>query len=451
MPATFIDNIEMVPIRDFNMEVTEKYSHYRYHTNQVERLQTVERRYPISVEIDEASKTFQIRNFSNLGFAYSHTSTHDAVNFNSRNASTYSSSLYTGNRVESYQGVGDRTFGHNGEDYVSGTIDSNGNLVIDRTKIARNALLITSINSTSSTAADYWNLNWYDLRITYFEDNGDRSTFDGSKDVIGTIYEIEPGVPQHNSTSWAWVTNGGIRRTYDGGKYIKFSPYTYVASSYNGSKITYKTNLNKDLNFVDSYSGVEMHDLDGDCTVDVSLNLDMVGVSDDNQTVGVKGYIETNDNDQYVDHYELMVVPGHFSNINDAGFIYHATLGHSSATSLWEHGGRTSTATRSLDNTKDYQFAVYVDASKLKATSPTKQYTFFIKTVYKEDTGLEPTFHDMKFIPVDQVTGVAPSIVDNVEDAPVEYFNLQGIKVAEPTPGNFYIKRQGNKIEKIFK
>lgn len=43
-------------------------------------------------------------------------------------------------------------------------------------------------------------------------------------------------------------------------------------------------------------------------------------------------------------------------------------------------------------------------------------------------------------------TGLDEVIVD--EDAPVEYFNLQGVRVANPENG-LYIKRQGNKVEKV--
>lgn len=43
-------------------------------------------------------------------------------------------------------------------------------------------------------------------------------------------------------------------------------------------------------------------------------------------------------------------------------------------------------------------------------------------------------------------TGVAN--VEASENAPVEYFNLQGVKVAEPSNGIF-IRRQGNKTSKI--
>lgn len=48
--------------------------------------------------------------------------------------------------------------------------------------------------------------------------------------------------------------------------------------------------------------------------------------------------------------------------------------------------------------------------------------------------------------------GVFQSAVDSIEaapeDEPVEYYNLQGVRVINPTPG-IYIQRQGNKVRKI--
>ena len=35
------------------------------------------------------------------------------------------------------------------------------------------------------------------------------------------------------------------------------------------------------------------------------------------------------------------------------------------------------------------------------------------------------------------------------QDAPAEYYNLQGIRVTEPAAGNIYIRRQGSKVSKI--
>lgn len=49
---------------------------------------------------------------------------------------------------------------------------------------------------------------------------------------------------------------------------------------------------------------------------------------------------------------------------------------------------------------------------------------------------------------------MTPSGVENIEavvdeNAPVEYFNLQGVRVANPAEGGIYIRRQGNKVSKI--
>lgn len=50
------------------------------------------------------------------------------------------------------------------------------------------------------------------------------------------------------------------------------------------------------------------------------------------------------------------------------------------------------------------------------------------------------------------VTGISTSVVDVIaddENAPVEYFNLQGVRVENPAAGGLYIKRQGSKVTKV--
>jgi hypothetical protein len=46
------------------------------------------------------------------------------------------------------------------------------------------------------------------------------------------------------------------------------------------------------------------------------------------------------------------------------------------------------------------------------------------------------------------VSGIGNVAVDNNENAPVEYFNLQGVRVANPQ-GGIYVKRQGNTTQKV--
>lgn len=47
------------------------------------------------------------------------------------------------------------------------------------------------------------------------------------------------------------------------------------------------------------------------------------------------------------------------------------------------------------------------------------------------------------------LAGVNDVIVDQPADAPVEYYNLQGIRVANPAHGQIYIQRQGNTATKV--
>ena len=45
--------------------------------------------------------------------------------------------------------------------------------------------------------------------------------------------------------------------------------------------------------------------------------------------------------------------------------------------------------------------------------------------------------------------GIHDVVTDQPADAPVEYYNLQGIRVANPTHGQIYIQRQGATATKI--
>ncbi|MDE6317623.1 MAG: hypothetical protein K2L73_04405 [Muribaculaceae bacterium] len=40
-------------------------------------------------------------------------------------------------------------------------------------------------------------------------------------------------------------------------------------------------------------------------------------------------------------------------------------------------------------------------------------------------------------------------VIDDAADAPVEYYNLQGIRIAEPAQGGIYIRRRGTRVEKF--
>lgn len=52
-------------------------------------------------------------------------------------------------------------------------------------------------------------------------------------------------------------------------------------------------------------------------------------------------------------------------------------------------------------------------------------------------------------IKVTYVTSDGIEEVVNIDTTPVEYYNLQGVRLEEPAPGQIVIRRQGNKVEKI--
>ena len=71
---------------------------------------------------------------------------------------------------------------------------------------------------------------------------------------------------------------------------------------------------------------------------------------------------------------------------------------------------------------------------------------------------LNTTYHNVKLCG-DKVTITKVSIVHAAagiadittdENAPVEFFNLQGVRIAEPAAGQIVIRRQGNKVSKVF-
>lgn len=62
----------------------------------------------------------------------------------------------------------------------------------------------------------------------------------------------------------------------------------------------------------------------------------------------------------------------------------------------------------------------------------------------------DPTNDFLVTFPEGAFSGIDELNVDSDSNAPVEYFNLQGIKISNPTPGQIYIKRQGSKVGKAY-
>ncbi len=75
-------------------------------------------------------------------------------------------------------------------------------------------------------------------------------------------------------------------------------------------------------------------------------------------------------------------------------------------------------------------------------TIPTPLFAFELNSSYKQWTATHPTYIYMPGAGVRSVTCDA--------SAPVEYYNLQGMRIENPEAGHMYIRRQGSRSDKIF-
>lgn len=370
------------------------------------------RKYPVQVDFDNTKGTFTITNLNNHGYA---------VNDKITQLSYYERIV---GEYYSFTGKFDAAAG-------TASIDANQKGLIE--------LMYTSV-------ASYWGSyqDWimFPFVLTEFTDiNGSPAV-----EIKGTYSNSDK--LHHNTVEHGWVTNDGQRRTYEGGAVLSFPAMTYQCIG----QTFYHTH-----NWINSYHNTEIS-CSPDVTVDVKLHLNNFSVKDGK--IGVHGEIETVANPQYVDHYEICIVPGLYSSINDEGFEHHVEHGHVDATNLHEvtpentwyivpRAGEASRAAAVDSETaalraNDYSFFKYPES--LNVTHPNDKYTVFIKTVYKPETGLTPTFHDMQY--VQTPTGIDENLIDSA-NAETEYYTLQGIRVVEPQRGNVYIVRRGNEVSKI--
>ncbi|MBD5276938.1 MAG: Ig-like domain-containing protein [Bacteroides sp.] len=87
----------------------------------------------------------------------------------------------------------------------------------------------------------------------------------------------------------------------------------------------------------------------------------------------------------------------------------------------------------------------YIDATGINETNAKKTHTYEITVAHNGATLSDHTATGT-FI-TDGTTGIEDVAVDGADAAP-EYFNLQGVRVAQPTAGRIYIVRRGNKVTK---
>ena len=270
----------------------------------------------------------------------------------------------------------------------------------------------------------------------------------------------------HNDAEEGWVTNDGRRRTTSAFD-ITVPDYTFDMTDndplYPSSWTTW----------ADSYSNTEITGTE-DVTVQVELNLHHHGSVAD-QGVYVGADINTvSDKADLVDHYEVMMVPGHLKSINE--FTEHLCNenGHKKAQTISQSVSDTShdytpskvSARSAATGGNDYSISKLVKANKIENVDPEGKYSFFIKTVYK-DQSLTPTFHSLQYMS-DYNTGVDAAEADlgaeikadggTIEVSGARHMTVTTIAGAEVYSGEatrvdvapgIYIVKAGNTVKKV--
>lgn len=253
------------------------------------------------------------------------------------------------------------------------------------------------------------------------------------------------GNPAHNDAPNGWVTNGGSRKTYQGG-YMKFDyPLTF---SYN-DMIMYQ------LNFYNCYSDMTFGNQE-DVTLDADLEITEYKVSNDNDAMYIKGVVNLRNNTHLLHDdggIDIMIVDGEVTDINN--HTPHHELGLEGAsefiTKLSKSAAQSSRERIiSGDGIVSIPFSKYVTKSEDPSISTDRRLSLFIRGRYNDEHNLTHTFHSLQTPAMEVTTGIDTPEID-MTSMQVEFFDLQGRSYGNEVPGEpgVYIRRAGNEAKKI--
>lgn len=204
----------------------------------------------------------------------------------------------------------------------------------------------------------------------------------------------------------AWVTNDGSVKTFKG--YVfEFDDYIYHDRSNVYGEI-YKT-------VIKPYNRE-------DVTAEVELVLNCVGVAE-NHDLYANATIKPVNNCENVEKFELFVIPERHSSINTFSSGHHSyEKGHVRGVNITDCTSDfhfdDANAVAMAANNEEQTLNVYTNLEEYPANL--KDFTFYVKTTYKQGTGLEPTYHSMQ----------SPNVVTAVEDVMADgsYLQVKGYK-----------------------
>lgn len=298
---------------------------------------------------------------------------------------------------------------------------------------------------------------------------------------IGSITAM--GVPVHkNTVENMWTTSGGHTTTVECSAEIDFSDYcarrylkTNIAEiphMQSAREVVYSTVLDIDLG-EDAAEVTHRYDFE----IDEMVAPTPEAFDNGNRQFHVCGTVTPRENSQFVESYEIYVVPKDVTSCNKTNEIkpaaengidyrYHSTLSNSD----WINAVKIAT----IEPVSAYATAAGIpfDAEVAYSAIPVKThktfggwvdkadkdkinevYTFFVKTNYvdRDEQGrtlnLAPTFGVLA-APKSNVTTGIDAIEAETGGGDAVYYTLQGVRVAVPEAGNIYIVTRGDKVSK---
>lgn len=272
-----------------------------------------------------------------------------------------------------------------------------------------------------------WTGYWFSRELqgtynTYLCSGGtDTSTF---TPVTGT-FTVHDVAHQYDDNMWAYSDKKNI-----GGTLKTVHRYTF-----NVGPVKYYSEL--DEGYIANTLGTTIETDPIECTHDNTLSINSIDIVSGSHNVTVSGTISERVNNQYIESYDLYLVPGGYSKITDKGFKLHNDKGHEEGVLI---GNIPVTVSRSADGDISFNLRKENAGDNIDAQC---QPTLYLKANYAN--GLEPTFHNL-------VTPATITAIETIEAEEAEpeavYYNLQGVQVVNPEAGNIYIVRRGAKATK---
>ena len=291
-------------------------------------------------------------------------------------------------------------------------------------------LVVTGTSTGEVPEPNVWENWWVNLAGDFNGNDFDKTYTQPNKDGIATFENVALGTSTfeiktwdgsvnsyYNSAAsnlplqtWTSVSNAG----YEGA-------YLYVEGATDDAVYTIQFNCENNEVYVTLVSG-------GTVTYPATLYvIGQLAIGEWSPTVGAE---MTNEGDGI---YEI----GEVELIGDGQFSFTTSL----ATTEGDWSGLGQRYGAAVNSGNDVQIAVGETKTLVKDGDPKCFYTS-APGKYKITVSLD----DME-VTLDNAAGVEGVVVD--ANAPVEYFNLQGVRVANPENG-LYIVRQGNTVNKVY-